>query len=161
MQAALSLIPHRRAHTTCAYSLFSANTPPFKLATSFTSAVNRFFFSSSVRHGWKYWMQSRVVAPGLARSHRTSRLCVSSAFGLMSGTDGFADAPPAPGAEGAPPPGAAGLRFLGFGCPFAPPAGALAPAADADADAPAPSSAFRFFVGRVGDTGLPALLPPF
>jgi hypothetical protein len=83
------------------YALRNTTTPPFSCATSLIRAVNLLFFASSVKYGWKCWMQSRVVAFGVFLNHSITILSSSSPTG--------AAAPLCP------------LRFFAFGgapCPW-------------------------------------------
>jgi hypothetical protein len=82
------------------YAFLNTNIPPFSWATSFISAVNFAFFSSSRRYGVKYEMQSLVLAFGVFRNHSIT-IWSSSSIGCPSG----------------PSTGAAALRFFGFGGP--------------------------------------------
>lgn len=111
------------------YAGLSTSTPLLSCATSFTSAVNLFFFSSFVRYGVKCRMHSRVDALGVARSHSMTMRSSSSAPGgscalrfFRRGT--LPGTPPAAPAE----PSSVALRLRAFAPPDADGAGGGLPA---------------------------------
>lgn len=91
------------------YAFLSTSTLFFSCATSFTSFVNACFFSSEVKYGVKWWMQSRVDAFGVFLSHSITIASSSSPVTVACALRFF-------GFPGAAPSSA--FRLL-FGFPFA------------------------------------------
>lgn len=73
--------------------------PPLSCATSLTNFVKFDFFSSVVRNGVKWWMQSLVVAFGACFNHSTNIQSSNSPFTGTATCD---------------------LRFFGLGTPVSP-----------------------------------------